>query len=157
MAAVLEYFLTGGAANDDPDASLGGDTSVENLEGVALNNLFDNVIPTDIELGDDVTYRAFAIKNTGDATAKHVQFFFTDTTNAESILKAWFDVTDAVEVVDGDTEPVGGVWTQPLIGAKMELDDLAAGEEHRIWVQRTVDTGATNLNDDLGTLHCWAS
>ena len=157
MAAVIEYFLTGGAANADPDASLGGTTSSENLSGTALNNLFDNVIPTDIEAGDDVTYRAFVIKNTGDATAKHVQFFFTDTTNTESILAAWFDVTDAVSVGDGDTEPAGASWTQPLIGAKMDLADLAAGEEHRIWVRRTVDQDATNLNDDTATLHVWAS
>ena len=157
MVAVIEYFLTGGGANADPDASLGGTTSSVNLSGTALNNLFDNVIPTDISGGDDVTYRAFVIKNTGDATAKHVEFFFTDTTNAESILAAWFDVTDAVSVVDGDTAPAGASWTQPLIGAKMSLDNLAPGGEHRIWVRRTVDQDATNLNDDLGTLHCWAS
>ena len=49
MAAVLEYFLTGGAANADPDASLGGDTSSVNVNSTALNNLFDNVLPPEID------------------------------------------------------------------------------------------------------------
>ena len=159
MAAVLEYFLTGGGANANPDLSLGGVTSSVNVSGTALNNIFDNVLPPDIEAGDDVNYRAIAIKNTGDATAKHVEFYFTDTPNAESLVEAWIDVTGALTVVDEDTEPVGasGNWTTPLVGSKMALANLAAGAEYRLWIKRTVDQDATNLNDDTATLHTWAS
>lgn len=159
MAAVIEYFLTGGAANANPDLSLGGTTSSVNVSGTALNNLFDNVLPTDIELSAHVTYRAIAIKNTGDATAKHVDFFFTDTTNAESILACWYDSTGTQSIANDETEPVGasGNWTTPLTGSKLSFSDLAAGAEYRLWIRRTVDQDATNLNDDLGTLHTWAS
>lgn len=159
MAAVIEYFLTGGAANADPDASLGGDTSSENVSGTALNNLFDNINPLEIASGDRVEYRAFAFKNTGDATAKHVEFFFTDTGNAESIVAMWYDSTGTQSIGDETTEPTGasGNWTTPLVGTREAFSDLAAGAEYRIWIRRTVDQGATNLNDDLATLHVWAS
>jgi len=159
MAAVLEYFLTGGAANADPDASLGGDTSSVNVNSTALNNLFDNVLPPEIDGVAYVDYRAFSIKNTGDAEARHVDFYLTDTPNAESTLAVWVDVTGALSTVDEDTEPAGatGNWTQPLVGSKMSLANLAAGAEHRVWIRRTIDADATNLNDDLGTLHTWFS
>ena len=159
MAAVLEYFLTGGAANANPDLSLGGDTSSVNVNSTALNNLFANVLPTDILLAEYVTYRAFAIKNTGDAEARHVDFYLTDTLNTESDLYIWYDSTGTQSIADDETEPTGasGNWIQPLEGSKYSLANLAAGAEHRIWIRRRVDALATNLNDDLGTLHSWFS
>lgn len=159
MAAVIEYKLTGGAGNTDPDASLGGVTSSQTLSTTALNNLFDNILPTEIVSGDRVEYRAIAIKNTGDATAKNVEFFFTDTPNSESIVAFWYDSTGTQSIANETTEPVGatGNWTTPLTGSKYSFSDLAAGAEYRIWIRRTVDQNATNLNDDTATLHTWAS
>ena len=159
MVAVIEYFLTGGAGNADPDASFGGTTSTTNVSGTALNNLFDNVQPPDILGGDDVNYRAISVVNTGDATAKNIEWFLTDTTNAESILATWLDAVGTQTIGDEDTEPTGasGNWTTPLTGTKESLGDLAAAAEHRIWFRRTVDEDAENLNADLGTFHVWAS
>lgn len=157
MAAVIEYKLTGGAGNSDPDASLGGTTSSESLANAAINNLFDNVTPDDTEFDTDVNYRAFAIKNTGDATAKHVDFFLTDTVNSESILATWYDSTGTQSIINEDVEPVGAVWTQPLTGSKLSFPDMAPGDEYRMWIRRTVDQNAANLNDDTATLHTWSS
>ena len=42
MAAELEYRYTGGAANANPDLSLGGTSSSVEVVSVALNNLFPN-------------------------------------------------------------------------------------------------------------------
>jgi len=39
----------------------------------------------------------------------------------------------------------------------MSLGDLAVGAVHRMWIKRTVDAGATNINEDTATLHTWAS
>ena len=159
MASVIEYLLTGGVANSDPNASLGGDSSVNGLNPTALNNLFDNVEPPDIVTGDSVRYRAIELNNGGDATAKHVEFFFTDTTNAESILAVWLDTTGTQTIANEETEPTGasGNWTTPLVGSKLSLADLGAAAGHRLWIRRTVDQTALNLNDDLATLHTWAS
>jgi hypothetical protein len=159
MAAVITYKYTGGAANADPDASLGGTTSSETVASLAINNLFDNIDPDEILSGNRVEYRAIAIKNTGDATARNIEFYFTDTTNAESIVAFWYDSTGTQSIVNELTEPTGasGNWTTPLVGSKYSLSNLAAAAEHRIWIRRTVDQSATNLNDDTATLHVWAS
>lgn len=159
MSSVLEYRLTGGAANADPDASLGGDTSSESMSGTALNNLFDNVLPPEIESGDLTEYRAIELYNNGDATAKHVEFYFVDTTNSESIVAVWLDTTGTQTIADEETEPTGasGNWTTPLVGSKLSLANLAVAAGHRLWIRRIVDQSADNLNDDLAELHTWAS
>jgi hypothetical protein len=157
MASVITYHLTGGASNSDPDLSLGGVGSSVVLSATALNNLFDNIDPDEIVSGDRVEYRAIDIKNDGDALAKHVQFYLTDTTNSESILAVWYDSVGTQSIANELTEPIGASWSLPLVGSKLSLADLAAGATHRIWIRRTVDQGATNINEDTATLHCWAS
>ena len=159
MASNIVFKLTGGAANADPDLSLGGVGSSVSLSATALNNLFDNVTPPEIASGDNVDYRAIDIKNDGDAEAHNLEFYFTDTPNAESIVAVWFDTVGTQSIVDEDTEPVGasGNWTTPLVGSKLAFSDLAAAGTYRIWIRRTVDQNAENINQDTAILHCWFS
>ena len=159
MASNCLFHHTGGAANSTPADSLGGVGSSEVLNATALNNLFDNVTPPEITGSNLVEYRAIDLSNDGDANAGNVQFYFTDTTNTESILAVWLDVTGTQSIANETTEPTGasGNWTTPLVGSKLALDDLAAAATHRLWIRRTVDQDADNINDDLGTLHAWFS
>lgn len=159
MASNLFFHYTGGAANDDPDLSLGGDGSSERLDTTALNNLFDNVDPDEIESGALTEYRAIDLYNEGDAEAHNIQFYFTDTPNGESILAVWLDTTGTQSIVNETTEPTGasGNWTTPLVGSKLSLNDLAAAATHRLWIQRIVDQDADNINEDTATLHTWFS
>jgi hypothetical protein len=159
MASNLFFHYTGGAANDVPDDSLGGDGSSERLDTTALNNLFDNINPDEIESGDRTEYRAIDLYNEGDETAQNVSFFLTDTPNAESILAVWLDVTGTQSIVNELTEPTGaaGNWTTPLVGSKLSLANLAASGNHRLWIRRIVDQAATNINADTGAVHTWFS
>jgi len=158
MASNLFFHYTGGAANDDPDLSLGGTGSSERLDTTALNNLFDNVTPDEV-LVEFVEYRAIDLYNEGDSVAQTIDFYFTDTPSAQSTLAVWLDVAGVQSIVDSETEPVGasGNWTTPLVGTKLTLDDLAASGNHRLWIRRTVAQGADNIISDTGTLHAWFS
>jgi hypothetical protein len=159
MASDLKFHYTGGASNSDPDLSLGGTGSSVLLNTTALNNLFDNVQPDEIVSGALVEYRAIDIKNDGDAEARNVDFYFTDTPNAESILAVWYDSTGTQSIANETTEPTGaaGNWTTPLVGSKLSFSNLAVGGTYRLWIRRTVDQNADNLNDDTATLHTWFS
>lgn len=159
MASELFFHHTGGAANADPDLSLGGTGSSERLSGTALNNLFDNVNPDEIVSGDRVEYRAIDLFNEGDDLARNVEFYFTDTPNAESILAVWFDTVGTQSIANETTEPTGaaGNWTTPLVGSKLGLYNVVAGETNRLWIRRTVSQGADNILDDTGILHAWFS
>jgi len=159
MASNCFFHLTGGASNSDPDASLGGTGSSERLNTTALNNLFDNVSPPEIESGDLTEYRAIDLVNEGDAEAHNVSFYFTDTVNSESIVAVWYDSVGTQSIGDEGTEPTGasGNWTTPLVGSQLSLDDLAISGTHRLWIRRIVDQSSDNLNEDTATLHDWFS
>jgi hypothetical protein len=159
MASNLFFHYTGGASNVDPDLSLGGTGSSERLATTALNNLFDNIDPDEIDTGDRTEYRAIDLYNEGDAEAHNVQFYFTETPNAESILAVWLDTTGTQSIANETTEPTGasGNWTTPLVGSKLELANLAVSGNHRLWIRRIVDQDADNLNEDTATLHTWFS
>ena len=159
MASNCFFHYTGGAANDDPDLSLGGTGSSELLDTTALNNLFENVTPLETETGDHVDYKAIDLSNDGDALARNVSFYFTDTPNSESIVAVWYDSTGTQSIANDLTEPTGasGNWTTPLVGSQLSLGNLAVGATHRLWIRRTVDQSADNLNDDTAILHAWFS
>ena len=157
MASLLTYHYTGGASNDDPDLSLGGTGSSEVLDTTALNNLFDNVYPTEIDGVPLVEYRAIDIVNDGDAEAHHIEFFLTDTPNLESTLAIWYDAAGVQSIVNETTEPIGASWSLPLVGSKLGFSNLAAAGTYRIWVRRTIDADAININEDTATLHVWFS
>jgi hypothetical protein len=157
MASSLEYRYTGGAGNTDPDASLGGTGSSEIITTPSENNIFDNINPPEIESGDRVEYRAIDIYNDGDAAAENVQFYLTDTPNVESTLATWYESSPGQTIANETTEPIGASWSQPLVGSKLSLNNLAAAARHRIWIRRTIDQGATNISSDEAILHTWFS
>ena len=159
MASDLKFYYTGGASNSDPDASLGGVGSSVQITDPAINNLFDNVEPTETVGQDNVDYRALDLKNIGDALAAAIEFFFLPTDNTESELAVWFDATGTQTIVDEDTEPSGaaGNWTEPIEAAKLSLGDLAAAAKHRLWIRRTVNQSAGNYTADTATMYIWFS
>ncbi|MFW6001923.1 MAG: hypothetical protein ACOCQD_01130 [archaeon] len=113
MAANLEFRLTGGSDNSDPDASLGGAMSSETLEPSGANNLFDNVSPTEAKEGDQ-EYRAIDIYNTGDATAESVAIYISEETDSDDTQLDFYndgethDGSDQGDEIDDEgTEPSG--------------------------------------------------
>ena len=157
MASDLTFHYTGGAANADPNLSLGGTGSSVVLDTTALNNLFDNVGPDEIEGSPSVEYRAIDIVNDGDVEGHNIEFYLTDTTNVESALAIWFDSVGTQSIANETSEPIGASWTLPLVGSKLGFSDLAAAGTYRIWIRRTVDQDADNINEDTATLHVWFS
>jgi len=158
MAAQMVLKYTGGASNADPDLSLGGTgSSVSVITSPTLNNLFDNVLPTDTLSGEYIDYRAIDLYNYGANGALHVQFFMADTPNDESLIECGFDSVGTQEIASDTTAPIGITFLPHSYLDKLDLPNLAAGERHRLWIRRTVDQGAENLNDDTGSLHSWFS
>lgn len=151
MAAELQFRLTGGASNADPNASLGGVGSAEQLGATALNNLFDNVEPAEA-LAGDVEYRAIDIYNNGDEAATSVEFYFDAQTSSEDTdLAAGLDGTTQ-SVGDENTAPSGPTFTQPTEASPLAVSDIAVGGRQRVWIRRTVGAAAGNTSNDQATL-----
>jgi hypothetical protein len=156
MAASLVLHLTGGSANSDPNASLGGVRSSVEVSATALNNLFDNVSPDEATAGD-LEYRAVDLVNTGDATAVSVALSFNPNTSsvdtALAVATEASPIDSTLAIADESTAPAGGLtFTEPTPAAKQSLPDIAAGSGCRLWLRRTVGAAAGNTANDTATL-----
>jgi len=158
MASVLEFRLTGGASNSDPDSSLGGTTSSNEVSATAMNNLFDNVTPTEASSGDN-EYRAIDIWNSGDATAENVNVYMsTETSSSDSQLKFYndgstHDGTDQGDTIaDESTPPDGSSFSHYTSGSKLSLPNIPAGNGTRLWIKRIISASASNTPSDQGTI-----
>jgi hypothetical protein len=158
MAATLEFRLTGGSTNSDPDASLGGAMSSNQLSGTAMNNLFDDVSPSEASAGD-TEYRAIDIYNSGDAEAQSVAAYMsTETSSPDSQLDFWNDGTthdgsdQGDTIADESTEPTGASWSHYTSASKLSLPNIPAGQATRLWIRRVITAAAGNTNNDQGIL-----
>lgn len=151
MAANLIFTLTGGAGNADPDASLGGVGSSEELNETPLNNLFDNVDPDEASAGD-VEYRAIDIFNDGDEAAVIVEFYISSQTSSEDTDLA-VGLDDTIQIIADEAIAPGDVtFSAPTEESPLSVLDITAGGRQRVWIRRNVNAGADNTADDAAQL-----
>jgi len=153
IADNLKAYLSGGAANTDPDSSLGGVISTTEFVDDTLNNLFDDVTGDEHTAGD-INYRCFYLKNTnGTDTAEAFQLWIESNTPAadDNILigldPAGIEGT-ATTIANETIAPSGVTFTEPSDVAPFEVGDLAAGEVFAVWVKRVVTTGTEAFADN---------
>jgi hypothetical protein len=155
MAATIAFQLTGGAANSDPNASLGGVHSSQALSGTAMNNLFDDVDPAEATAGD-VEYRAIDLTNTGNALATVVKAFMDpDSSSADTALAFGIEaspVGSTLSIANESTAPAGVSFANYTSASKLTIPDIPAGNYARLWIRRTVTAAAGNTSNDQGTI-----
>lgn len=154
----INFYLSGGAANSDPNSSLGGVISSTEIVDATLDNLFDTVTSSEATSGD-IEYRCFYVQNDNVSLTLQsavvwiqVQTASPDTSIAISV--ATEGVNNTVQVIPTEsTAPVGQVFTQPSDeGTAIAIGDIPAGQFIGIWVQRTVDPAATAYTTDTTTI-----
>lgn len=153
MAATLQFRLTGGESNSDPNASLGGVASTTQLSGTPLNNLFDNVLAAEAAAGC-IEYRAISLHNAGDAAATVCKIWIdSDTTSPSTEIDLGLD-SGTQSIVNESTAPSSPTITfsHPTAGSKLSIPDIEAAGAQRVWIRRTVTAGAANLANDSTTI-----
>lgn len=152
MAASLELRLSGGAANTDKNAALGGARSTAGggvvPTALTANSIFDDVSGAEEQAGD-IEYRGLYVYNAGDVDAENVKVWLSaNTPDAQTqIALALADEaigTGAIETIaDENTAPSGPSFTEPANeGAGLAVGTIPAGSHKGIWVRRTVGAGA---------------
>jgi len=151
----IKKYLSGGAGNTDPNASLGGVISSVEIVDNTVNNLFALAAATEAEAGS-IKYRAFFIKNT-HATLTYTTpklYISSNTPSATTtVTVALADETGSpIETIsDEDTAPVGPTFVTAVDYANgISLGSLAPGESKGVWVKWTIDA-ATVATDDVMT------
>lgn len=158
-AANLRFYLSGGAANADPNASLGGvRSSVLVLPG--LDNLFADASAAEAAAGS-VKYRCIYFRNEdafGAGLVAPLAAWITQQTTATGDDIAIAICTakgDAAAVANENTAPaggtlVGGAFAAPLTkGTGITCPNpLLQNEYLAVWIQRTVTAGAASDSND---------
>lgn len=153
----IVYRVSGGAANTDPNASLGGARSTAGggviTSGVA-NNLWDNVAGDETTGGADTEYRGFyVLNNHGSLTLQSPKVWIDSLTSSADTE---FDIALAGEGLNGtmetvaneSTAPVGETFTRPVTKAGgLAPASIPFSQHHGIWIKRTVNQNAAAAND----------
>lgn len=145
----IQYRLSGGAANSDPAASLGGAKSSVSVTG---STIFDTVSGAESAAGD-IEYRCIYVHNNhGSLTLQSAKIWIQVAANqadgiAIALAGEGLNAT-AETVANENTAPVGESFSSPANeGAGLSLGNIPAGQHYAVWVRRDVNAGAAAQND----------
>ena len=167
VAADIDFHLSGGSGNADPNASLGGDQSNTQIVDATVENLFDNVSGDEGAAGD-VEYRCMYIRNAhGSLTLQGATVWKVSpapATDDENLVELALDPSGVTvqgstdlpeEIVDESTAPSGIVFTEPLtkIGG-LVIGDIPFGSVAAVWIKRTIVAGAQARSAFTTVIRC---
>lgn len=161
VASDIQYRLSGGASNTDPNAALGGAISTAGgglITTDVLHNVWDAVSGAESSAGD-IEYRAIFIKNNhGSLTLTGAKVWISaNTTSSDDevdIALADEGIADTIETIANEsTAPSGPTFSHPTTFAGgLSLGNLGNGQSHGIWIRRTVNSSAAAANANPYTL-----
>lgn len=142
----IKYRLSGGAANSDANASLGGAKSSTDQP----SGLFDTVSGAESAAGD-VEYRCIYIHNAHATLTllNPVIWIGTNTTGSEIAIGVGTSAINGTEqtVANESTAPTTVSFTQPATqGAGLALTSIPAGQHRAVWLRRTVAAASPARN-----------
>jgi hypothetical protein len=158
----INFRISGGAGNTDPNAALGGamSTAAGGLITGALNDLFDDVSGDEGASGD-TEYRCMFVENSnGSLTWQTVlAWILTESASADSEYAIGLDPAGvgaaATTIANESTAPAGVTFSRPLSkGAGLPIGDIPSGSFQAIWVRRVISPGAAAANSDGPTIRC---
>lgn len=159
VSSDLKIYLSGGAANSDVNASLGGAISSTEVTDNTTHNLFDQVSGTESNAGD-TEYRCVYLKNThGTLTAQNTHVYISSNTgSADTTIDIALDgnglnATAEGPVANENTAPSGETFSAPTTYAGgLDMGNIPAGQKYALWIRRTVTAGAAAAADDSVTI-----
>lgn len=153
----IVFRLSGGAANSDVNASLGGAKS-STVIASSVHNLFDQVGSAESTAGD-TEYRCFYVHNAhGSLTMQSSKIWIQSNTPAAGSavrIALGTSVVNGTEQTVGNesTAPSGVSWSTAVDEANaLTIGDIPFGQHKAIWVERVISASAAAYSDDQATL-----
>ena len=150
----LKFHLSGGAANSDPNAALGGVISTTQIVDATVANLFDNVGSAESAAGD-TEYRCFYVKNTHATLTLQAAKVYIQTNTPSADTSA--EIGLGTSAVNGTEQTVANESTAPSAvtfssaagsGNALSIGNIPAGQHKAIWLKRIVNAAAAAYNSD---------
>jgi hypothetical protein len=147
----IQYRLSGGAANSDQNASLGGAKSSNS----ATTAIFDDVSSAESSAGDTEYRCVYVHNNHGSLTLQSAVIWVqTNTPSSDTTVDIGLG-TSAINgteqtVANENTAPTSVTFSAPSsFGAGLSLGNVPAGQHKAVWVRRTVTAGAAAAADSF--------
>lgn len=157
-ASDLEFYLSGGGSNSNPNAALGGVISSSAITNASDNNLFDDVTGDEADSGD-TEYRCIYLKNNhGSITLQNSKIWISSNTTSSDdtldIALAGEGLNSSAETIANEnTAPSGESFSAPANkGAGLSVGNVPNGQFYGIWVRRTVSASASAVNANSATI-----
>jgi hypothetical protein len=154
LASDIQFRLSGGGSNTDPNAALGGAKSSTQITDASLHNLFDVVSGAESTSGD-TEYRCLYIHNNhGTLTLQNAVIWIeTQTPSASSSIEialAGEGVNGTAETIANEnTAPSGETFSAPANkGTGLVIGDIPAGQHMAVWVKRIISASAVFYTAD---------
>jgi len=152
----IKNYLSGGAGNTDPNASLGGAISSTEVVDNTLNNLFAAAGAAEA-LAGSTKYRAFFVKNThASLTYQNAVIYISSNTPSSdtSVKLALADEavgTGTIETIANEsTAPSGPTFSlADGVANALSIGSLAPGEMKGIWVEWTIGASTIAVDDEM--------
>lgn len=156
-AAESVQYLSGGSANTNPAASLGGARSTTEVS-TSLHNLFPQITGSQSAVGGTF-YACIYQANTNATLLMQATKAYISSNTPSAFTAVRIAVgTSAIggteqTVASPTTAPTGVTWSTAVDAANaVSLGDIPVGSHRALWVELTVTAGAPAYNDDQCTL-----
>lgn len=145
----IQQRLSGGGANADPNASLGGAMSSVSIVDATLNDLWDDTTGPEAFSGD-IEYRCiYVLNNHGTLTYLGAKIWILAlTTSADDEVDIGLGTTavgtgNEQVIANESTAPTGVTFSRPTSsGTALVIGDIPPGSRKAVWIRRTVNAGA---------------
>lgn len=165
QAADIQFYLTGGSGNSNPNASLGGNRSNTQI-GSGLNNLFDNITGTNhaagnVDTGDAADYRVFAVRlktpltDASSSTLDNAVLKVSASSLGDNAIQAYVAATVNHDITAGSDEndpPTdgGAISFSSIPGGGLSLPtSISPGDDTHIALKRTVSAGSSAQTNSI--------
>ena len=159
-AANLKFYLSGGAGNTNPNASLGGVRSTTEV-AATINNLWDDVTGSESTSGS-TEYRCCYFRNEdSNATGLLSPFLWvaSNTPSSTTTMSIGLDPAgkngEATTIANELAAPAGVSFTSPSTkgtGIALTSGPYVQNDYIAIWLQRAVSSGTSSATNDPSTL-----
>lgn len=154
IASDIKFYLSGGGANSDADASIGGAISTTEVVST-LNGLFDQVSSAETSAGHE-DYRCIYVKNTHGSLGLEAAVAWisanvsADVTFTIGLGASAVNVQEQGPLGDENTAPTGPTFSNPTTqGGGLSIGTIPFGEFKAIWLKRVVAPGASAVNETV--------
>lgn len=140
----IQFFLSGGSINTDPNSSVGGGISTTPVLGT-LNNLFRDVSSAQAASGL-TDYRCVYIKNASlaDSLYEAEVYVYSQTSGGSGVTigTAASPVGTIAPLLAVDTlEPAGVTFQETSVNSRISIGTIGPNSSVPVWVRRTTDAG----------------